>query len=203
VKKKPWKLLLATAAFATVPLLSPQSATADEGDDGTFREDLRGPRLIDVDRYVDDDGGLRITFSVVNVGRPWLRYEASAEVRAVFRSATRGGRLGGKQRDRLVIRVRLRDTDTFRVGPGGQIHGELVLAYEDLLSRDFRRGNARPVLVHLSYGNVRLRDITSNRIERLGRISRDFFDDDLWNARDDDRSNDGTFGDGGWGLMTA
>ena len=31
----------------------------------------------------------------------------------------------------------------------------------------------------------------------------DFFDDDLWSARDDDRHDDGVEADGGWGLMSA
>jgi len=191
VTKEPWKLLLWTAALASAPLLSPQTAAADDG--GWF-DDSRGAKLVDVDQYVEDDGDLRIKFEVENVGRLWARYEASAEVRAVFRCATRDGRLIGGQRDRLVLRDTLRDTDSFRVSRDGRIHGELVLNYEDLHERDFCRGNARPVLVRLGFNDVRLHDLTNDKIERLDRISRSFRDDDSWNSYDEDDRYD----DGGW-----
>lgn len=183
--KHPLRLLLATTVAASAPLLCAYDASAGD----TWWED-RGARFVDTDLLIHDNGDLKITFEEANVGRMWIRYEASAEVRAEYRCVNRNGQLVGGASNRLVVKDTLQEEESFRANRQGRVHGELKLDYDRIYFRDFCRGNNRPVLMRLTFNDIRIKDVTNDKVEHLDRVTRSFRADDAgWWDNGDDRGD--------------
>ncbi|MRG97867.1 hypothetical protein [Polyangium spumosum] len=151
------------AALAAAPLLAATPAEAQRrGRDPVFRA---------ANPQIERDGDFEVEFRQENLDRrAVVDIRLSAEVRAVFRCATRSGTVTGGQGDRRIVRKRVTERQAFRANPSGRLIGSIDLDAPEV--GNFCPRGRVPVLVRVTYDDVVLRDATNGVSARLpGRYS--------------------------------
>ena len=168
-------------ALAVTPLLAATPAEAQRRD--------RDPVIRNVDVDIDRDGDLEIEFRELGLDRrDSVEIRLSAEVRAVYRCATRAGVVTGGQGDRRILRQRVTEREVFRADREGRLSASIELEAPE--TRNFCPRDRYPVLVRVTYDDVVLRDATNGVIVRVDgryneRIGNRFNPHTVFDRRDD------------------
>ncbi|MDC0746708.1 hypothetical protein [Polyangium mundeleinium] len=155
--------LVMLAALAAAPLLAASPAEAQRRD--------RNPVFRNLSVDITRDGDLDVDFRESGLARRAnVEIRLRAEVRAVYRCATRAGVVTGGQGDRRIVRQYISERSALRADREGRIVGSLNL--EAPPPAAFCSRDRRPILVRVTYDDVTLRDVTNNVVVRLeGRYS--------------------------------
>lgn len=151
------------AALAAAPLLAASPADAQRRD----RSPVFRSTTVDINRQGDLDVDFR-EFGLERRGA--VEFRLRAEVRAVYRCATRAGVVTGGQGDRRIVRQYVAERVSYRADREGRINGTMSLEAPDPAA--FCGRDRFPVLVRVTYDDITLRDVTNDVGVRLeGRYS--------------------------------
>ncbi|MDC3957474.1 hypothetical protein [Polyangium jinanense] len=151
------------AALAAAPLLAASPAEAQRRERNPVFRNL----TVDINRK----GELDVDFREFGLARrEAVEIHLRAEVRAVYRCATRAGVVTGGQGDRRILRENVAERISLRADREGRITGSIALEAPD--PAVFCGRDRFPVLVRVTYDDVTLRDATNGVMVRLeGRYS--------------------------------
>ncbi|MDI1447313.1 hypothetical protein [Polyangium sp. 6x1] len=151
------------AALAALPLLAAPPAEAQRR--------TQNPVFRNLGIDITNKGHLDIDFREYGLARRGnVEVQLRAEVRAVYRCATRNGVITGGQADRKILRQYVAEKVTLRADREGRVVGSMNL--EAPQAAAFCARDRYPVLVRVTFDDVTLRDNTNGVAVRLeGRYS--------------------------------